>query len=332
MKLDNSAIPKLLMLNAALGAGYYTLCSKWNLLTPDTLQSQIGMLALSTAIQTLSSPPEPQAKSLTFHHVLPLVLITATKVWTDITWKAQLMSTLVLGGSQVCIHQNMRWYQDAAPGGAPPEKPKKDPRPIIEVNCSQKIGTTKIQIATGDIMDQPVEAIVNAAKTSLLGGGGIDGAIHKEAGDQLKEACEKFPEIDKKGNPKKGSGHRILIGQAKTTSSFNIQKHNVKIQYVVHTVGPLGSNPNRKQLLTDAYHNSLVEAHSKGIKSIAFPAISVGIFAYPLKEAQEIAFQTVREYIEKNPKDFDTVIFAYLKSDQDALYVARESWKNCINI
>ena len=331
MKLDNSAIPKLLMLNAALGAGYYTLCSKWNLLTSDTLQSQIGMLAISTAAQTLSPPSETQAKSLTFHHVIPLVLITATKVWTDITWKAQLMSTLVLGGSQVCIHQNMRWYQDDAPGGAPPAKPNKKPREIIEVNCSKTIGTTKIQIATGDITTQPVEAIVNAANDTLLGGGGIDGAIHKAAEDQLKEACAKFPEIDKNGDPQKGTKQRILVGHAKITPSFNIQKRNANIQYVVHTVGPLGSTPNREKLLTDAYHNSLVEAHSQGIKSIAFPAISVGVFAYPLEEAQAIAFKTVKAYIQKNPTHFETIIFAYLKSDQDALYVARESWKEHIN-
>lgn len=190
---------------------------------------------------------------------------------------------------------------------------KQTPQPSVKPILPQGLTLNKTQVkpVIGDIMDQPVEAIVNAANESLLGGGGIDGAIHEEAGGELKKACEKVPLL------KGSSSDRICIGEAVVTPSFKITLRQPTIKHVVHTVGPRAGTADRKTLLANAYKNSLAAAYSKGIRSIAFPAISVGIFGYPFDEAQAIAFETVKAYVEKHPDAFDTVLFVYLKSDID---------------
>jgi O-acetyl-ADP-ribose deacetylase (regulator of RNase III) len=134
-----------------------------------------------------------------------------------------------------------------------------------------------MQIVEGDITLQDVDVIVNAANSSLLGGGGVDGAIHRAAGPELVEACRKL--------------HGCKTGEAKLTPGFNLLA-----RWVVHTVGPVwdGGNNNEAKMLRLCYLNSLGLAEEVYATSIAFPAISTGIFGYPMDEAARIAVDTVR--------------------------------------
>ena len=140
-----------------------------------------------------------------------------------------------------------------------------------------------IEFVRGDIVAQDVDAIVNAANTSLLGGGGVDGAIHAAAGRELLAAC------------------RLLggctTGDAKITPGFRL-----KSRYVIHAVGPgYHSEPRHAELLASAYRRSLEVASENGLQTIAFPAISTGVFGYPLHEAAPIAIRTVNEYVANHP-------------------------------
>ena len=135
-----------------------------------------------------------------------------------------------------------------------------------------------ISITIGDITTAEVDAIVNAANEVMLGGGGVDGAIHRAAGPALLEACKAVPAVD---------GIRCPTGEARITSAGNLPA-----RYVIHTVGPVYSQVNNpEQLLGNAYRNSLQLALDNNCESIAFPAISCGVFGYPLDEAAEVAFK-----------------------------------------
>jgi O-acetyl-ADP-ribose deacetylase (regulator of RNase III) len=136
---------------------------------------------------------------------------------------------------------------------------------------------SNIELIQGDITTAEVDAIVNAANTRMLGGGGVDGAIHRAAGPQLLEECRKIaPDAH---------GRRCPTGEARITPAGNL-----KAKFVIHTVGPrYNSNANPAQLLESAYRNSLQLALRNNCKSIAFPAISCGIYGYPLHEAALIA-------------------------------------------
>ena len=150
----------------------------------------------------------------------------------------------------------------------------------------QIITTTK-----GDITKLSVDAIVNAANTSLLGGGGVDGAIHRAAGHGLLEEC-------------------ITLNGCKTGQSKITKGYNLPAKFVIHTVGPIwyGGNKNERELLKSCYITALNLAKENGIKTIAFPAISCGVYHFPLEEACKIATDTVREFISKNDC-FEKIIF-----------------------
>ena len=146
-----------------------------------------------------------------------------------------------------------------------------------------KIGGAKLQLVEGDITQQDVDAIVNAANCSLLGGGGVDGAIHRAGGPKILAECRKIG-----GCP---------TGEARLTTGGNL-----KAAYVIHTVGPVykGGGQREAQLLASCYRESLKLASAKGITTLAFPAISTGAYGYPLAEAARIAIKTVLDYLTRH--------------------------------
>jgi len=168
---------------------------------------------------------------------------------------------------------------------------------------SQTFGQTAVILKQGDITDEDTDAIVNAANSGLMGGGGVDGAIHRAGGTEILKECQ---EIRKQ--PK--YQHGLPTGEAVVTTAGNM-----KAKHVIHTVGPRGSNPNRKELLHNAYTNSLRAARDNDLKTIAFPSISTGIYGYPIPEAAEIALKAVKQFVEKHPEL--TEVRFVLFSEQD---------------
>jgi O-acetyl-ADP-ribose deacetylase (regulator of RNase III) len=153
----------------------------------------------------------------------------------------------------------------------------------------------KISVVRGDITRMEVDCIVNAANTSLLGGGGVDGAIHRAGGPAILEACRKV--IAKQGGCK--------VGDAVITTAGRLPA-----KFVIHTVGPVweGGNKSEKEKLSSCYRNSLILAIQHGCKSIAFPNISTGVYRFPKEEAASTATQAVMDFLLNNHA-IDKVIF-----------------------
>ena len=155
------------------------------------------------------------------------------------------------------------------------------------------MSNTVFRAIRGDITKvTEVQAIVNAANTSLLGGGGVDGAIHRAAGPELLAECRTL-----NGCP---------TGEAKITKAYRLP-----CDYVIHTPGPIWRGGNRKEpeLLAACYRNCLTRAVENGIRSIAFPSISTGIYSYPLEEAAEIAAETAKDFVKEHPGKLDLVMW-----------------------
>ena len=154
--------------------------------------------------------------------------------------------------------------------------------------------SNKIQLVQGDITTFSGDAIVNAANPSLQGGGGVDGAIHRAAGPELLAACQNL-----NGCP---------TGSAVITPAFNLQS-----TYVIHTVGPIwqGGQSNEAALLASAYRSSLIIADEYGVETIAFPAISCGVYGYPITDAADIAIQTILKTQNSLHADMEITFFCF---------------------
>lgn len=168
----------------------------------------------------------------------------------------------------------------------------------------------KITLLQGDITELKVDAIVNAANKALLGGGGVDGAIHKAAGPKLLEYCRTLNGCE--------------TGQAKISPGFDLPA-----AYVIHTVGPIwhGGDQSEAELLASCYGESLKLAAQHGLKSIAFPAISCGVYGYPLQQACEIAVNTASQFLSRDSSIRKVIFCAFDEPVHQALMQALDSQK-----
>ncbi len=163
------------------------------------------------------------------------------------------------------------------------------------MNVSITINKTKLTLVQGDITQQKTDAIVNAANKSLLGGGGVDGAIHRAGGKQILEECIKIRE-------KQGG---CETGEAVITTGGNLPAG-----YVIHTVGPIwrGGSRSEPDLLANCYRNSLKLAVENDIKTISFPSISTGVYGYPVEKAAPVALKSVMEFLQSDDS-LDEIVF-----------------------
>ena len=171
-------------------------------------------------------------------------------------------------------------------------------------NGEFKVGKATVRLVRGDITEIETNAIVNAANSFLMGGGGVDGAIHRKGGPKILEECKRIRATEyPEGLP---------TGKTVITSAGNL-----KAKYVIHTVGPIwrGGNRGELELLAQTYQNSLRLAVAKGLKTVAFPSISTGAYGYPIEQASRVALKAVKDFLEKDDA-LDEVVFV-LFSDYD---------------
>jgi O-acetyl-ADP-ribose deacetylase (regulator of RNase III) len=174
-----------------------------------------------------------------------------------------------------------------------------------------KVGKATVRLVRGDITEMKTDAIVNAANSSLMGGGGVDGAIHHRGGPKILEECKRIRATEwSQGLP---------TGKAVITSGGNL-----KAKHVIHTVGPVwrGGNLGEPELLAQAYQNSLRLAVAKGLKTIAFPSISTGAYGYPVEEACHVALKAVKEFLEKED-NLDEAVFVLFSEHALEVYADR---------
>lgn len=170
---------------------------------------------------------------------------------------------------------------------------------------------SKIEIQQGDITQLDVDAIVNAANTKLLGGGGVDGAIHRAAGPGMLDECRKLG-----GCP---------TGEARITRG-----HQLPAKYVIHTVGPVyKGRQNDAQLLKSCYLNSLKLAVDHKVDTIAFPAVSCGVYGYPIEDAAAIALGTTADFLTRNPSPHHAIFILFSDGDRE---IYRQQWLKMGNV
>lgn len=156
----------------------------------------------------------------------------------------------------------------------------------------------KITVKVADITKEKLDIIVNAANTSLLGGGGVDGAIHRAAGPELLEECK-------------------TLGGCKTGEAKITKAYNLPAEFVVHTPGPVwrGGGNNEPELLRNSYYNSLLLAKEKNARNIGFPAISTGVYGFPKLEAAKIAYETCKTFLDENNSEMEIVFVCFSEMD-----------------
>ncbi|HMA58922.1 MAG TPA: O-acetyl-ADP-ribose deacetylase [Halanaerobiales bacterium] len=175
-----------------------------------------------------------------------------------------------------------------------------------------KVNQTQVVLKQGDITEEACDGIVNAANSSLMGGGGVDGAIHRAGGPEILEECKEIRERQGK----------LPTGKAVVTTAGKI-----KAEGVIHTVGPIwnGGDSKEEELLANAYRNSLIVAEENSYQTVCFPSISTGAYGFPLARAAEIALNTIKDYIQNNDhfKQVRMILFSeedyniYLKIAKD---------------
>jgi O-acetyl-ADP-ribose deacetylase (regulator of RNase III) len=168
-----------------------------------------------------------------------------------------------------------------------------------------QINNTKFVLKVGDITEEDTEAIVNAANPTLLGGGGVDGAIHRKGGPKILEECKK-------------------IGGCEPGNAVITTGGNLKAKYVIHTVGPIwrGGRFNEEEILKNAYQNSLKIAKSHNIRTVSFPSISTGAYGYPIELASKVALKSIIDFLKKE-KFFDEIRMVLFKEPDFAIYKSK---------
>jgi O-acetyl-ADP-ribose deacetylase (regulator of RNase III) len=176
------------------------------------------------------------------------------------------------------------------------------------MNNEFKVGNAIVRLVRRDITEMETDAIVNAANSSLMGGGGVDGTIHRKGGPKILEECKRIRATEwPQGLP---TGKAVITGAG-----------NLKARHVIHTVGPIWHRGNRgePELLAQAYQNSLRLAVAKRLKTVAFPSISTGAYGYPIEDACRVALKAVKEFLEKEDS-LDEVIFVLFSESAFEVY------------